>query len=486
MKKKVRGALLLLLVAGVTLGAIFILLNMKGEDDTAESSQVSETSVETVAVTEKEEADIEDISISYGGETFVIKSTPLNEEDAFVIEGLEDFDLMSDNISGLARALYKMNASKTIGDTENIESYGLEGSEALTAVLNFKDGTKDELVVGTTAGSGVGRYVLHDGTVYIVNALPDMLFGGSYGLINKTAYSVEDILGTDEAGNPTALPDEMASLKLSGAKYAQPIEIAFRSEELSVFKILAPMETDGSSDRMGEIIPVLKSFTASEVAKAGYTEENLADFGLAEPYAVAEFTLNSENHVVSISEKDTEGNTYVTVDDNNVIYKAPWSAVSTWADKTLMNLRSPYILLPNIMDVSGVALTGGGVDKKLNITREKDEENSTEDNLRYILTIECDGADLSYDEVYQPFYKELISMAVLSVDEPEYYLEEPVFAFTYEYFDGGSDEISFYEIPDQDRYAAKKNGEFNGVMRKTTVDGIIAAAADMTETKEAA
>ena len=110
-----------------------------------------------------------------------------------------------------------------------------------------------------------------------------------------------------------------------------------------------------------------------------------------------------------------------------------------------------------IMEVSRLKLTLNGTASEYDITRTKNEEKSTESNITYDLTIQSGaGKEISYDDTYQPFYKQLIAIAVLNTEEVEY-SGEPVFKVEYSYFNGNADSVvEFYAVEGQDRYVAMR------------------------------
>lgn len=488
MKKTIRNTLLLLLVVVVIGGLIAVLLYNQADEEEAESSAASSEAAETETLLEKEDADIDTITFTSEEGSYVMKAyaeevEASSSEDSsaaeteetiyFNIAGLEDYAVNTSTVTTAAKTLYNLAASKNLGTQENLDAYGLSGDGEGKAELTYKDGGSDTLIIGSTAGSGSGQYVLLNDTVYVVSTISTSLFASEYSFIDTAIFSVADVEETDEEGNTSTVADLITTLKFSGVNLSEPVNIVYDQSALVTYKMTSPMECDASADKISTLTETLKSLTASQVVLPGYTEDDLADYGLSEPYATVEFIMNGESHRISVSESDTDGNCYLIADDINMIYQIAWSSVSDWAELTLTNLRSSYIMLPNIQEVSKITLVQGDAETVLEVTRTKDEENSTEDSIKYILTITSGGADIDYDTVYQPFYKELISMSLLSAEKADYASDTPVLTVTYEYFEGGSDTMTFFEITGQERYAVEVNGAFNGVLRKSTLDAVI-------------
>ena len=177
---------------------------------------------------------------------------------------------------------------------------------------------------------------------------------------------------------------------------------------------------------------------------AGITDEKLEKYGLTEPDAKLSFSLNGSEHELAVSAKDSDGMRYMTADGNDLVYRVDNSAVTNWADANLMSLRMSYVWIANIKDVKKLTVTIDGSEvHSFDITREKDEEKSTDTSTEYDISKIVDGDGNSVDyEVYQPFYR-------------------------------GADTVEYYEIPGN-RYAALLNGSFNGQVRGTDFDGVMA------------
>jgi hypothetical protein len=62
-------------------------------------------------------------------------------------------------------------------------------------------------------------------------------------------------------------------------------------------------------------------------------------------------------------------------------------------------------------------------------------------------------------------------MAVFTLDKVSYG-GTPAMEIKYEYFNGGSDTVEYYEVSGN-RYAALLNGSFNGQVRGTDFDSVV-------------
>ncbi len=190
--------------------------------------------------------------------------------------------------------------------------------------------------------------------------------------------------------------------------------------------------------------------------------------------------MNGEEHTLAVSAPDEEGVCYLTADDHDVVYEVTQDDVATWAGVDLMDLRMSYIWLPNIQDVRKLTLTvDGDMVYSYDVTKVLNEEKSTDSVPSYDLQVKnAGGEDIDY-EVYQDYYQDILSIAVLSAEQDPY-SDSPTLRIEYEYFEkDGSDVIEFFAVEGKDRYAAELNGEFNGLVRKQSVEDLVASLPDL-------
>lgn len=489
MKKTTRNLLIMLAVLVVLGGAAAALLLMSPGTEPEGSSSSAPSSAATTAIMDREAADVKAVTVenALGTMRFVQKTT---EEDGkskvdFVLEGYEKYDMDASAMTAAVKSLLSLNATKDLGEQESLADFGLTGETAVTAELEYTDGGKDTLVVGNKGGESAGRYILKDGKVYIAGGVNDSLQGDVYGYFNTAVYSIEDLTKDveDEEGNITQeqIADQLDWLTLSGSQFPKTIKIEHDSTKTSGYLITEPVISEAGTTPFNNMMTALKSLSADSVAAAGVDGDALEEYGLKEPFAKVEFRLNRVEHTLAVSEADSDGNRYLVADGGDVVYKVTGDSVSTWAEATLMTLRMPYIWLPNIKEVKTLTLTLDGETYAFTTERTKNEERSTEDSIYYDLTVQnADGKDVDYSTSYQPFYQNLIGVAVLSPDEAQYG-GTPALKVEYGYFSGGSDDvIEFYPVG-EDRYAAVLNGQYNGLVRRTDVDKLISLVPTLNE-----
>lgn len=469
MKKKARNLILmlvaLLVVAGVA--ALLLLTQPKEEEST---SEVSSTTVNELVNIEA--ADVKEITIKRAEDTLTLK--PKSEEGSvdFVIEGSNAEKVITSDVSTMARSVFIVSATRDLGVMENLEEFGLSGDGEARVTIKTSDG-ETSYVVGAQPNAA-GRYVLMNGNVFISAGISEKIFDRVVDFYDKTVVAVADNVSVGEDGTETAEADLFPSLVLSGSNYPENIEIVEDLSKSMGYSMESPVVADADLNALADVMTALKNITADSIVKEGLTQDELDEYGLADYAARADYELNGEKHSVTVSAPDAENMRYLICDESDILYQVASSKVSTWADAKAMNLRSSYIWLPNIQSVEKLTVDVGGKESVFDVTRTENAEKSTEDEKHYDLTIKSGGLDIDYG-VYQPFYKNLISMSVLSMDPVDYENSKADITVSYGLFDTAEvDKVSFYALGEQDRYAVEVNGVYSGVVKKTLVSDMLA------------
>ena len=149
-----------------------------------------------------------------------------------------------------------------------------------------------------------------------------------------------------------------------------------------------PVLAQAEDTAVSQLVTALQSLTASQVAAAGLTQENLEAYGLSQPAASITFQLNEEVHTLQVSAPDAEGNRYLTSEGSQLVYQVAGSAVDVWAQAQAMDLRTGAVWQPSIEDVSSLTFTVEGDQVyQYTVTRTEDEASSTEGSVAYTYTV---------------------------------------------------------------------------------------------------
>lgn len=479
MKKTARNIIILLVVLAALGGAVFLLMRLPTDGDAQESSQSSSSgAVERMELFDKEDTDIKSVEIKNSEDEYTIIPTQEDSQLSFTLQGYEDYDFNTSQVSANVRNTLEFKASKELGKQDNLDAFGL-GSGGARLTLNYKDGGSDQLVLGDLSPETTGRYVLKDGQVYIVLGVPEAFLENKFTYFFTSVYTIPDLTDevVDDEGKTTetVVDSRLEYMTISGGHFPEDISIKPSSKYLSGYGVTEPITAESGNTKFSDLLTSLKTLTASSVVDAGITEEKLEQYGLSEPDAKLSFSLNGSEHEISVSAKDSGGMRYMLADDNDLVYQVSNATVANWAEASVMDLRMSYVWIANILDVKKLTVTLNGSEvHSFDVTRDKKQESSSDSAANnYEITGITDAAGNSVDyEVYQPFYQKMIGMAVFTLDKAQY-SGTPAMKIEYEYFDGGTDTVEYYAIAGS-RYAALLNGGYNGQVRGTDFDAVTA------------
>lgn len=478
--KKTKKYILISLALLIVLGGVAVALLLtqpKTETDAAEESSASS---EAEKVLDYALSDVRSIDLTSRalGESYTMVPAKSDKSDGandtFTIEGWEDEDVTEFDVLSVAERLYSFSAVRELGEVENLADYGLDGDGEIKVVLHLNDGDTT-LRIGTKAGESAGRYLLLDGKVYIVTQA-SKIDQSKYGFINKSnIIAIPDTVETDDEGNEVTDPPMMDFVHLSGKNFPEEIRIDYDENSMLLYIMNEPIYAGASSSRISELIEVLQTVSAQSVAAVKATDEEYARYGLDDPAAVLDYSLNGEEHVIRAGVKH-DGAYYAEIDGSGVIYELDGDVVSPWAEADVFKLRDGFIALPQIQQLRRLTITGGGSTEVYEMRREVDEDRTTENNTIYNYYVSLDGKEISYSESFQPFYRDAIAIYALNeeVREPD---GEEILRLKFEFYDEldlDPMEIVYYASDSEARRCvATLNGQPSGTVRRSEVEKLL-------------
>ena len=476
--KKQQKNILIALAALVFLGAVAAVLMLTGvpaeepEEDT--SSTVSTLTEKVLDYTIDDIASI-DFNSYVLDEEFTLIPTKLNDDvetnTTFTIQGWEDEDVITSSALGLAQRFYSMICLKEIGQVDDLAEYGLSGNGEYKGVLHFTDGTDKTVIVGIEAGETAGRYVLVDGTVSIAS------FGTYLGYSKYNYINTSNLITIEDPSeeNVTDIAQTISTLDhlyLTGTNFPEDIRIEYEEKSILVYAMVTPIYAGMNTNVAESVIDKFQSVSATGVVAVKATEAEYAEFGLDEPSAVADYSVNGERHVITLGKKHA-GAYYATIDDSDVIYTLNADDVSEWAEADVFTLRDGFIALPTIMNVERLTVESADSTEVYNVTREVDEKRTTESSTVYNYFPTLNGQEISYEKSYQPFYRNMIAIYTLHEDvrEPD---GDALLRLKFEFFDDSEPlEIVYYADSAERRCTATLNGRPSGVVRYSEVESLL-------------
>ncbi len=488
--KKQKKTILILLIVVLVLGGVLAALLLTGSDEDASDEVSSELSEEDTSLITHEEGDIVTINVQnkYGSFSFYPTLVDIDEESSdssstdttatytYSLTGYEDRDVNTSTLSTAAMAFYDLDYTKEIGEVEDESAFGFDGSIVASCV--YKDGSAESFEIGDTPSSGTGRYIKYNGKVYIAsvnttytNSLESLITAASWDIdyLTREVESSESSSDSSTESSSTTTTENysiLESFKVGGTCNSSGIEITYDSDS-EKYKLVSPIKADANSDKVETLISSLLNYAANATVDLDPTDEKLKEYGLDDPYATLEITLNGESHKIVIGAQ-TDSSRYCQIDDDKTVYSILTSKISDWAECSPSEYRASNVLTDLLSDISELKLTVDGKSSDITITREEDESSSTDSKVYYSYSSYADGDEILYSYVNE-LYTKLSSMAVLNINEMQHENDACVTA-EIKYFDGSSKTVEIYiSSENNSRYVVYVDGEYSCTVRSTSL-----------------
>jgi len=385
------GAAALLLLA---MAAALVRLNLSpaGEDPVTPDEDT------LFVISPRDETDIRSIRVDNEAGGFAVAgesaTTTTGNAFRFVLENAEAYPVSEERLHSAVYAVCNFAVSTLVAEEPgNPADFGLSPAAAQVTVT-YDDGTTAQILLGDTALGG-GRYASGaGGAVYLVG---DAL---AAPFMKDWLYFMDTLL---TPGNST--DSIFTSITLGGAVREEPVEIRRNQEDesspvaLSTYQILSPINlrldaTNGTGSLLG-----LFGLSAEEAVHTVAGEEDLAAYGLAEPYSTAQVASAEGSFSLWVSQPDAAGMAYLYKEGTELVYRLNQGALP-WLELQYTDLMDPVAVLPYINRLETVAVETAEAAYTFHLTGEDEE-----------LAVSLDGAAIDA-AAFRPLYVQLISASL--------------------------------------------------------------------------
>ena len=415
-------------------------------------------------------ADIKQIDIeNQDGSFTVISETPDGEETTYTLVGFEDHELQEGIADEIASHSAALEFSRVIAADGNPADYGLDHPRA-TVKVQYKDDTSAVIRVGNdAAGEDVGTYVGFGTT----NAV--FLVGSDD--IKDFLYSINSLISLDITDtNEDSDNADFSVLTVSGTHFDQPITLEPNTDDTfeSQYIVTSPVKMFANAVEASDIAGNVRGLYGEAVVCVNPSADQLASYGLSEPYAAVHATYPDTEITLSASAPNEEGLVYIYNPDKDVIYTIQLAAVC-WAKTSLDLLQPENPLNVRLKYVSGVSFTAGDTDFTLDVstateTTTDDDGNEQENSTT---TAAYNGKELDTDN-FNVFFQNLT--AIKNQGKAEGSGKDKVMSVTLSYTSDRSDDTLTVYNSDSGKYIMEFNGDPAGTVSKAYIDGLIKGA----------
>jgi len=453
MRKKtlgiVGGLVLVVALGGVTAA----LLATDSSDDDTSVDVAEESSTEEITLTEQETYNVTSIDVTNANDSYeVVRVTEGDDETnaTFAIAGWEDLTYLS-TLYTLPNNTASMTANQIVEEEcTDLEKFGLDDDTAAHVTLHFEDGTSYSFRVGNTASG--------DSYTYFAEEDDDIVYLVSSSYLSNFQNAAVDFVSTtileepDEDDYPTV---NYLTVERSDLDYIFELDYDETADDedytggtVATHVMTSPVPAYLSPDRSTDYVTGMFGLTAESVAVPVPTDEEMEEYGLADPYGVVTMDCNDGNtYVLLFSEPVTETDEetaatstyyYAYLEGVDVIYRVTGDDM-IWATVEPTDVASKLVLATYVWNVGtlNVTITDGDT---FTFSAEGTDDEDT------VVTLNGETTDT---ERYRQFYAFLLNTTAETINftsEPEGDLLAEIYVETQ---DGSfSRDLVFYALDD--------------------------------------
>lgn len=467
----------------VVLGGALAALKLTEKEPETPSSSADDTAISLLS---KQIEDVKSMQVKNKNGGFVIVPKTTTESAAsgtsaqttYTVDGLEGLPLYETAAENVVKDGFSLVASKNVGSVSSLKDYGLDNPTAEVQV-NFKDGTSFDYLLGNEAAGSDGYYMAGKGSdnVYVVSVDAGM-FNGVKDFVQKELYSLTDASSGQET-------PAIESISLSSTHLGEQLSITNQNSSVTVSDGKQSVSVDDT--QYSTLATAISTVTADEVIAIHPTPEQKKQYGLDTPSMTLSFTAEKHTHTLKAGNTQN-GTRYLMADNIDAIFGIKEDTAAIWATATLFSLRSKFVQIPNIVDVSGLDVLAEDQAFTFEKSRVKNASKSTADSEVYDYTVTCNGKAVTYEPNFQKYYQNVVAVQLLEEANADSdgvataMSGQPAFTVRFRFYDAAKKPITvqYYTVSDR-RYLAVVDNVPQGLVTETNVTGLIADTATVAE-----
>lgn len=446
------GVIALLAVATVVLA----LLRPPGEEVSASSQELP-----TVDLTNHKLGELASLTVENSEGGYTIRPTEPGVE-SYRVEELRDLSFNHDAVKYTVQQAFDPVVSKEVGPVEDLAEFGLKDPSA-TITMRFDDGTAVVCLLGDAAPSDEdSRYLCLQGSDYVY------LVGSDTRFLSPAATFADLTVVKAPENSDSSGTVQWGAVELWGSSF--PDRITLTPQEGGVFQMSEPVSSPCDDSMVSYMTTALKSVTATRAVAVFPDEAALEKYGLDEPDAAVRYSLDGETFTLLAAKKD-DSTTYLMREGLEVIFEIPTEDVDMWTATSRYLLKSKSVVALTAADTASVTITAGDRSSSLTLTRERDEDKSTESTDYYQYTVTGpQGQAVRYDP-YSRLLEDLSALR-LSADTDEAPSKPSELTLTYRGFEEGAQHTLEFVPLNGTQLFAVVDGEAIGLVDSTNFQNV--------------
>lgn len=401
----------------------------------------------------------------------------VTDTTVYTLVGFEDFDLQSGMADAVANDAANLKFNCVVALDANLSDFGFDDPQAKVTV-RYDDDTASVITVGADAPSEEGTYFTFGDSSTVYLAATDS--------VDAFLYAVNDLISltvTSQAEDVDS--SQFSSLEISGSRYPEPVVLEPNTDEAikTDYIVTSPRRMFASAAESADIAGAIRGIYAEKVLCVNPSENQLASYGLAEPYAKIIAHYPDTSIEVIASAPDSEGNVCIMTPDKAVVYSIQLGAVE-WVNTSVEKLRPENVLNINKEAVTSITVDANGHSRKIDVTTTTESVENDEGNYEDVTSTkaECNGVSLK-EENFTVFFQNLADTALLE-SENTGSVSGNLCTVTITYSTGRAADVIRVDNSSESRLPISLNGETVGAVYKSYITKLIESAEDLTNGKK--
>ncbi|MBR5156271.1 MAG: DUF4340 domain-containing protein [Clostridia bacterium] len=356
--KPIKNIIIILAIIAVLATAFVVLLKTEPKEELEATPSFEPITTVDMFKTEKE--NIKSITITKDGKSYTVAT----EGEKWIVNNDPTIKISQSKANTLAYECSSVTAKELIAENvTDFSPYGLDNPTAVVDIL-FKDNTTQGILIGNKTADGSLSYLMLSGD--------NKVYAKSQSGVESLALSLDKLR---DASLYSIAEEDIAAITIekSGSNkiVLERNELPTNEGEEKVYewKMKSPVIKNANEYNLFDyVVPTILSLSFDSVAEDD--PQNLAPYGLDNPYAVYTVSDSENSYTISVG-KETENGRYVKSADGAAVYVIENSKLK-FLEYNYMQLVDKLIHLENIEDVSKVTVNGNGKNYEMTIEGEKD------------------------------------------------------------------------------------------------------------------
>lgn len=458
MNSKIKGIIVGMATLGLLGGTLVLLKNSpEPEISSVSENEVTTDTQENFSAMYDEQKNIVEINVKNPNGGFTMLRDNSGQPYIKELDGISE-----DSLDRLLNVACKISMEELVEENpDNLSKYGFDNPNADVSI-NLKDGTASKLLVGSLSPEKGHYYMLFENNVYLVEEDSIRIFMNSY-------LSFADLTLLSAPDNQDDYSFDSLTVKRADWDYECRFENdSEQNKDNGIVSAQVMTQPIFSYLNVAVSTNVTHGFwglTADEAILANPTQQNLAEYGLDNPFCTVDFAAEGKEYTLNIGNKEQDGYfcTFEGVQGKNCIYKIDASKLK-WADFQPSELLIGLMTWNFIYDVSEINIScpDEGIDAKFLL--EGDHNAQTFNSVSF----ENNKLDT---ENFKNFYQYLISCPTDEIYFSEPKQTEPYLTIEIKAADK-IDKIEFFKETDR-RFAVKLNSRTSYIVSSAWVERFI-------------